>query len=174
MCNSDNMFDHEIICPIDGESDKKENISNSEDVTEIVDIQQNANQSTSIQNEDCYHNNQKHPKVKDFVEYKILGSNNFQKAQIIKRGGKVSGKYSDWNNITNVNDDTISNIDWKSVDKWKQYFKEQALIHWLTIFSDFDITNAKLGELNKCKTHKVYDAVDNCDGSFLKNISMVN
>ena len=34
-------------------------------------------------------NNQEHPKVKDFVKYKILRSNDFQKAQIIKRAGKI-------------------------------------------------------------------------------------
>ena len=33
--------------------------------------------------------NQEHPKVKDFVKYKILRSNDFQKAQIIKRAGKI-------------------------------------------------------------------------------------
>ena len=40
MCDNDNMFDNEIISPIDGESDKNENISNSENVTDIIDIQQ--------------------------------------------------------------------------------------------------------------------------------------
>ena len=104
-----NDLSNEIICQIDCESDKNENISNSEDVTDI-DNQQNTDQSTSIQNEDCYHNNQKHLKVKDFVEYKILGSNDFRKAQIVKRASKVSGKYSDWYNIKNLNDDTSSSI----------------------------------------------------------------
>ena len=70
------------------------------------------------------HNNQKDPKSKDSVEYKILGSNDFQKIQIIKRAGKVSGKYSDWYIIKNLNDDTISSTDWKSVKKWKQYSQE--------------------------------------------------
>ena len=31
---------------------------------------------------------------------------------------KVLGKHSDWYNIKNLNDDTISSIDWKSMDKW--------------------------------------------------------
>ena len=165
---NDHMFGNEAICPIDDESDKNENILNSEDVTDIIDIQQNTDQSTSIQSEGCYHNNQKHPKVKDLVEYKIFGSHHFQKAQIVKRAGKVSGKYSDWYNIKNVNDDPISSIDWKSVNKWKQYSQEQALINSsVNNFSEFDITNAKLDELNKWKTHKVYDAVDNCNENFI-------
>ena len=66
MFGNDTMFDNEIFCPTDGESDKYENISNSKDVTDIIDDQQNIDQSTSIQNEDYYHNNQKHPKVKRF------------------------------------------------------------------------------------------------------------
>ena len=164
MGSNDNVFGNELMCPIDGESEKNENILNLEDA---IDIQQNTEQGTSIQNDGCYHNNQKHPKVKDFVEYKIFGSNYFQKAQIIKRAGKVSGKHSDWYNSKGINDDTISNIDWKSVDKWKLYSQEEALINSLVNnFSDFDITNAKLVELNKWKTHEVYNAVDNCIEKF--------
>ena len=34
-------------------------------------------------------------------------------------------------------------------------------------FSDSDIPNAKLDEVNKWKTHKVYDAVDNCNEKFI-------
>ena len=89
-------------------------------------------------------------KLKDFVIYKILGSNDFQKAQIIKTAGKVSRKYSDWYNIKNLTDDTISSTDWKSVDKWKQYSQEEALINSLVNnFSDSYVTNAKLDELNE-------------------------
>ena len=54
------------------------------------------------------------------------------------------------------------------MDKWKQYSQEEALINSLVNnFSDFDITNAKLDELNKWKTHTVYDAVDNCNEKFI-------
>ena len=34
-------------------------------------------------------------------------------------------------------------------------------------FSDSDITNAKLDEVNKWKIHKVYDAVDNRNEKFI-------
>ena len=78
------MFDNEKSFAVDSESDKNENISNSEDVTNSIDSPQNTDKSTSIQN-NCYNKNQKHSKVKNFVEYKILGSKDFQKAQIIKK-----------------------------------------------------------------------------------------
>ena len=78
------MFDNEKSFAVDGESDKNENISDSEDVTNSIDSPQNTDESTSIQN-NCYNKNQKHSKVKNFVEYKILGSKDFQKAQIIKK-----------------------------------------------------------------------------------------
>ena len=55
-----------------------------------------------------------------------------------------------------------------TVKKWKQYSQEQALINSsVNNFSDFDITNAKLDELNKWKAHKIYDAVDNCHENFI-------
>ena len=57
ICGND-MFDNEVICPIDDESDKNENILNLEDVTDIIDIQQNTDQITFIQNEGWCHNNQ--------------------------------------------------------------------------------------------------------------------
>ena len=63
ICVTMIMFGNDFICPIDDESDENENSLNWEDIIDIIDIQQNANQSTSIQNEGCNHNNQKHPKV---------------------------------------------------------------------------------------------------------------
>ena len=56
ICGND-MFDNEVICPIDDESDKNENILNLEDFTDIIDIQQNTDQITFIQNEGWCHNN---------------------------------------------------------------------------------------------------------------------
>ena len=54
------------------------------------------------------------------------------------------------------------------MDKWKQYPQEEALINsFVNNFSDSDVTNAKLDELNKWKTHKVYDTVDNCNEKFI-------
>ena len=50
------------------------------------------------------------------------------------------------------------------MDKWKQYPQEEALLNsFVNNFSDSDVTNAKLDELNKWKTHKVYDTVGNCN-----------
>ena len=57
MFGNDNIFGNEVIYPIDGESDTSESISILEDVTGVIDNTQNTDQSTSIQNEDCYHNN---------------------------------------------------------------------------------------------------------------------
>ena len=54
------------------------------------------------------------------------------------------------------------------MDKWKQYFQEEAFNNSLVNnFLDFDITNAKLDELNKWKTCEVYDTVDNCNEKFI-------
>ena len=39
---------------------KNENISNSEDVSDSIDNPQNTDQSTSNQNDDCYHNQKHH------------------------------------------------------------------------------------------------------------------
>ena len=69
MFDNENIFVNENIFSIYGESEKNENISNSGDVTDSLDNSQNRDQSISIQNDDCHHNNSKHPKVKDFLEH---------------------------------------------------------------------------------------------------------
>ena len=75
LFGNENMLDNKKCFPIYGELDKNQNISNSEDVTSSIDSQQNTDKSTSIQNDDCYNNNEKHSEVIDFVEYEILRSN---------------------------------------------------------------------------------------------------
>ena len=58
---NENVFDNENITPKDGESEKKK--INSENVIDSIDNQRNTDESASIQNGDCYHNNQKYPKI---------------------------------------------------------------------------------------------------------------
>ena len=71
MCDNDNIFDIEVICPVDGESERNEKILNSEDVTNIIDIEQNTDQSTSIQNEVCYHNTKNIQKLKILLNVRL-------------------------------------------------------------------------------------------------------
>ena len=116
------MFDNENIFPIERESDKNESISNSENLTDSIDIYKIQTKVLPFKTMIVIIITKNIQKLKDFVEYKILGSNDFQNAQIIKRAGKVSGKYSNWYNIIkNLYDDGFTSIDWERVDKWKQY-----------------------------------------------------
>lgn len=52
-------------------------------------------------------------------------------------------------------------MNWKIVDKWKQFSHEEVLVTSHKNFSEFEVTNAKLGELNKCKIDNLYDLVAN-------------
>ena len=67
-------------------------------------------------------NNRKHPKIKDYVEYKLFDSDEVAKSQILSRAGKVSGKYSNWFNIEllrqMLNRKELYSIEW--IDKNNQ------------------------------------------------------
>ena len=52
-------------------------------------------------------NDQKHPRKIDYVEYKTSGFNEFSNSKIKRRAGKASGKYPNWFNIRNLNDNTF-------------------------------------------------------------------
>ena len=166
------LYENENMYPLNNELDKNESIQNLEDITDNVENPQNLEHNNLDQNDEIYYNNEKHPKIKDFVEYKILGSDDFHTAQIISRAGKTSGKYSNWYNIKKLSDNTLNSIDWKTIDKWKNHSHEEVLInvqekYGHENFSEFDITNAKLDELNKWKENKVYDTFNDCDEKFI-------
>ena len=112
-------------------------------------------------------NNRKHPKIKDYVEYKLFDSDEVSKSQILSRAGKVSGKYSNWFNIRDIVNDTIASIDWQNVEKWKPISSEEVLISSHKDLSNFDFSTAKLEELQKCKSHNAYEIVDNENQEFI-------
>ena len=57
-------------------------------VSDIIDIQRNTDQSTSIQNDSCYHNNQKYLKVKDFLNIRFLDLMIFKRLKLLKELAK--------------------------------------------------------------------------------------
>ena len=86
-----------------------------------------------------YYNGLNKPKVKDFVEYKVPDSDKTFRTQIISRAGKISGKYSDWFNMQDLDDGSISNIDWNSVEKWKPFTQEEVLLASHKNHLDFEL-----------------------------------
>ena len=136
---------------------------------EVNDDDANNSETNSEINVDTneYYNGLNKPKVKDFVEYKVRDSDKTFRAQIISRAGKISGKYSDWFNMQDLDDGSISNIDWNSVEKWKPFTQEEVLLASHKNHLDFEITNAKLDELKKWENHNVYDIVDNVNQKFV-------
>lgn len=103
-----------------------------------------------------------YPKIKVFLKSKTLRSNGFAKTYIVSRTDKISRKYADWYYIRNLSDDKIINLDWKTADKWKQFSQKEVLVTLsYKNFSGFEVTSAKIDELNKWKIHNAYDIVDN-------------
>ena len=69
--------------------------------------------------------------------------------------------------MQDLDDGSISNIDWNSVEKWKPFTQEEVLLASHKNHLDFEITTAKLDELKKWENHNVYDIVDNENQKFV-------
>ena len=78
------------------------------------------------------------------------GSDETFRSQVFSMAGKVPGKYSDWLNLINLDDDNVQSIDRKTSDNWKPLTQEQVLIIFHEKFSNCDI-KTKLEELQKGK-----------------------
>ena len=50
-------------------------------------------------------------KAKDKIKYRFQDNNEWQKAEVLGRAGKSTGKYKSWFNIKNTSDDGASSID---------------------------------------------------------------
>ena len=64
-----------------------------------------------------------------FAEFKIIGLNSISNNRIISTAGKVAGKNADWYNAQSLGDNTIENIDWKTVKSWKYYSHEKSQVN---------------------------------------------
>ena len=80
---------------------------------------------------------------------------------------EVSGKYSNWFNVGNLDNNTSTSIDWKNIEKWKPISKEEGLLSSHKDISSSDLIIAQLEELGKWKNHKVSDTIDNENQEFI-------
>ena len=56
------------------------------------------------------------PNIKQYVKYKVAGSNDIVDVKIISRAGKASGKNKNWCNIKNLTNNTLSSVNWYKVN----------------------------------------------------------
>ena len=80
------------------------------------------------------------------------------KAQILSRAGKSTGCYSNWYNLKNLDDNTLSSINWDQIEKWRECNDQETFI----CDSDLDpisLAIAKQEELQKWKDMLVYEEV---------------
>lgn len=147
---------------------RKKELNDGKEI-DCVDIQNESHRDNGniSDNENLMNDVQKRPRIKYYVKYKTLCSNQFFKSQVINRAGKASGKYPNWFNLRNIDNDTVTSIEWKTVEKWKPSSKGEVLLSSHKDISRSDLITAKLKELEKWKTHNVYDTADNENQEFI-------
>ena len=80
-------------------------------------------------------------------------------AEIISRGGKARGKYESWYNIRDTQDSSVKAIDWHAVENWKPMSDESEVFLSTNEIGVSELAQSKLEELNKLRTHNVYERV---------------
>ena len=99
------------------------------------------------------------PTIKSTVRFKLNGSDTWNVGEVISRGGKATGKYRNWFNIRNVDNDQVEAVDWKEkVESWHPINVEPVLLTG-TKLEDLEVQEAKAKELLSWKEHAVYSEV---------------
>ena len=99
------------------------------------------------------------PKVKSTVLAKPNSEDGaWKRFQIISRGGKATGKYANYLNVLDTENDTTDCIDWGTISEWKQ-INEEILI--TEQYNKEDILAAKFEEMDKWREFDVYQEVEN-------------
>ena len=86
-----------------------------------------------------------------------IDSKEWKRALVISRAGKASGKNKYWFDIEDLYDNTMKSLNFENTSSWKN-FREEIL---LCEKESFEVTEAKLYELENWKQKKVFTEVDN-------------
>ena len=101
------------------------------------------------------------PPMKCLVRYKLKDKEDWNVVRIIKRSGKAVGKYKHWYNVydRDTDDTQIYSLNWQSVDTWNVVPEEVMMS--VKAFSDPDVLEAKMTEMESWKRFEVYDEIKN-------------
>ena len=116
------------------------------------------------QSEDVTLNNTELPKNNQCVKYRLSNENEWANVKILKRAGKASGKYHNWLNVRNLDNEREFSIDWDQVSEWKP-IEYEVFLGECTDTDKFE--DAKQKELNNWKLMKVYSEVENQGQPFI-------
>ena len=104
-------------------------------------------------------------KVKDNIQYKVPGTEQWINATVIGRAGKSTGKYSGWFNIEDQENHEQKSINLDQVDYRLQEVKEsqpcEEVNTAITTDNESDIMKAKKDELEKLIQFDTYEEVEN-------------
>ena len=99
--------------------------------------------------------------MKSTVQYLSNKDDKWKTVDVIRRGGKATGKYRNFLNIKDKETDQIKRIDWKEeVKEWIPVNTEQVLMTG-TKLQNLSVAEAKLKELQKWKNYEVYEEIPN-------------
>ena len=105
------------------------------------------------------------PKTNTKVIYHNPDTDSWNKALVIGRAGKSTGKNKTWVNVKNLQDNSHQSVDFSKIEGWKNIEEEVLISKYSDI--NIDIIKAKSIELENWKTHNVYEVVENTGQSFV-------
>ena len=86
------------------------------------------------------------PTSRKFAHFLSPPNSKFSKSQIQSRAAKVSVKYCTWFHVRNLDNDTVTSIDWKTTRKSKPISNEKVLLSSHKNIPSSDMIKAKLDE----------------------------
>ena len=99
------------------------------------------------------------PKINQTVKYRLNDSENWKNVKILNRAGKVgknkTGKYKNWLNVRNLDNNVETSIDWSEVGDW-----EPLEFEVLNTLHEDKFSEARKKELDNWKSMDVYEEVE--------------
>ena len=98
------------------------------------------------------------PRIKQHV--KIRESDDTEWEPVNSRGGKATGKYSNWYNVQNLDNSSLKCVNWDTLKEWKPMpDTNEILFSKNEQYDQSELLQAKLYELDKWKENNVYTEV---------------
>ena len=92
-----------------------------------------------------------------FTKIKIKPTDEWRKANVIRRAGKSTARNKFWLNVKDIEDGSLKRLNFEKLSEWRP-LDEEVLIN--TSYESEEVTRAKLDELESWKRNNVYSEVD--------------